>query len=204
MHATCGMLKLFAAGDAQQQAAGSVPLDDFLAAAAVWTMDHFEYAIALVESETRLTPQQSSTCDMIRNLVQLCASDAIAAAAADTAISHLFDALGSKLQDPLASNIPYPVNVHIARVFITNLFPSGSEDSDSPCTAAQFTKAASSSVARAVIGMHPLTLSAFFQNALFKSAAKSPTVETMQKLTVLRSSEPDAASAADVVDRLRV
>ena len=99
------MLKVFSAGDLQSQAAGQVPVDHFLPAAAVWAMDHFEYAIALVESELELTPQQSSTCNMIRGLLQFCSNDAIAAAAADTAITQLFGIIGPKLKDPPATHM---------------------------------------------------------------------------------------------------
>jgi hypothetical protein len=190
------MLKVFSAGDLQSQAAGQVPVDHFLPAAAVWAMDHFEYAIALVESELELTPQQSSTCNMIRGLLQFCSNDAIAAAAADTAITQLFGIIGPKLKDPPATHVPYPINVHFARIYISSLFPTGSETPESSCTFAQFTKAASSSVARAVIGIHSLTLSAFFQNVLFKSAAKNPTVDAMQKLTALRASPTESQSDA--------
>ncbi len=55
----------------------------------MWAADHFEYALALVEAEVKLTAEESSTCDMARWIIKRCPSDPIVATAADVCI-HIF------------------------------------------------------------------------------------------------------------------
>ncbi len=101
------VLKIFAHGEVRDGLTPEQKSSDVMEAAAVWAADHFEYALALVEAEVKLTAEESSTCDMVRWIIKRCPSDPIAAAAADVCISHLFDIFAPKLKDPPNSSIPY-------------------------------------------------------------------------------------------------
>ena len=101
------VLKIFVHGELRDSLTPEQRSGDVMEAAAVWAADHFEYAVALVEAEVKLTAEESSTCDMVRWIIKRCPSDPIAAAAADVCISQLFDAFAPKLKDPPNSHVPY-------------------------------------------------------------------------------------------------
>jgi hypothetical protein len=180
------MLKVFAPGDASLSPEQNSR--EILDAIAVWVADHFEYCLALVEYEVTLTSNESDTCDMIRDLMRRCSNDSIAAAASALCITHLFDAIGPKLKDPLNSSIPYPINSLFVRALISLLFPNPNDSSEGDISFEQFSKAIHSS--RAVFGVSQLTLNSIFTTQMIVCASKSPSIASMQKLAAMVPPRP--------------
>ena len=175
------MLKVFAPGDSTLSPEQNS--QETLDAIAIWVADHFEFVLALVESEVNLSPNESGTCDMIRDLMRRCSHDSIAAAASALCISRLFEAIGPKLKDPLTSSIPYPINSLFVRALISLLFPNPSVTTDGDLSFEEFSKAIHSS--RSVFGVSQLTLNSIFTTQAIVCASKSPSIASMQKLTAM-------------------
>jgi hypothetical protein len=165
--------------------------------AALWISDHFEYAIALIETDTKLSSAESATCDMIRSILRLCARDHIAAAAAQCCIRDLFSAISSRLNDPSASSIPYPLCSFFAHAMVSILFPNPLDVTGRPVSVPQFLSASNAPIVRSVFGVSAATLSAIFAFQFARASSKQPTIEQMQTLAGMVPDQSEAANQSD-------
>jgi hypothetical protein len=171
-----------------------------LEASALWVSDHFEYAVALIETDVKLTSAESATCDMIRGIIKLCSRDIIAVAAVQSCIRDFFNAISSKLKDPSLSSIPYPLCSYFAHAMLSLLFPNPIDVSGRPVSVAQFLSASNTPVVRSVLGVSSVTLNAIFAFQVAKASSKQPTVELMQKLVAMVPGESSQTSVSDQSD----
>ncbi len=172
-----------------------------LEALAVWISDHFEYALALIETEINLTRDESATCDMIRRIIKLCPSVAIAVNAVRSCIGDFFQIISPKLKDPVASCVPFPLCSYFAHALVFLIFPNPLEVVNAPFSVTQFLAAANAPAVRSVFGVSSSTFNAIFVRQVALASAKSPTIESIKNLIAMvpesSSSKPTDAVQPD-------
>ncbi len=192
------MLNQFSSSDVSAKATSEESKNKVLEAMAVWLSDHFEYALALIETEMKLTSAELATCDMIRSIIKLCPSGSVAVNAVRSCISDFFQGISPKLKDPVDSNIPYPICSYFAHALVALLFPNPLDVADAPVSLSQFLAIADAPAVRSVFGVSATTFNAIFSRQVASASSKKPTIDLMRKLiAMVPSSHPARVVHAD-------